>query len=75
MRRTSFLGATALGTVAALHAAWGLGSPWPMATPAELADVAAGNDHVPDPAACFAVAGALTAAAALVAGAGGQSFV
>jgi hypothetical protein len=46
-----------------------------MATKEELADVAAGNDRVPNPAACFVVAGALTTAAALVAGAGGQTFV
>lgn len=73
--QTPLLGAAALASIAALHAAWGLGSSWPMATRAELAEVAAGNDLVPDPAACFAVAGALTAAAALVAGAGGDSFI
>ncbi len=64
----AFVGAAGLATAAGLHVAWGLGSPWPMATPEELADVVAGNDRVPDPAACFVVAGALGIAAARLLG-------
>lgn len=58
---------TLLG-IAGLHAAWGRGSPFPFATTAELTDAVVGNDVVPSPPACYAVAGLLTVSAAAVAG-------
>ena len=54
--------------LAALHAAWGAGSAWPLADRAALAEVVIGGPDVPSPAACYAVSGALVTAAALVAG-------
>ncbi|GAA2837327.1 DUF3995 domain-containing protein [Kitasatospora sp. CM 4170] len=55
-----------LAGVGVLHAVWAV-SPWPMRTPAELADAVVGRgDEMPPPAACLAVAGALGAAAYLV---------
>ena len=58
----------ALVGLAGLHAAWGLGSTWPLPDRAALADAAVGTADVPPPAACFAVAAALGLAAALVDG-------
>ena len=60
--------ATVLGALAVLHAAWGRGSTFPFAEPAELSDAVVGRPgQAPPPAAaCFAVGGAL-AVAALVA--------
>jgi hypothetical protein len=58
---------TLLG-IAGLHVAWGRGSPFPFATTAELTDAVVGNDVVPSPAACYAVAGLLTVAAGATAG-------
>ena len=57
-----------LVTLAALHAAWGAGAAWPFPGRRELADAVIGAGEVPGPAACFAVSGALAAAATLVAG-------
>lgn len=62
------LTAGALAAVAVLHAAWARGSAFPFSTRAELAEAVVGADEVPGPAPCLAVAGALTVAAALVAG-------
>jgi hypothetical protein len=60
---------TLLG-IAGLHALWATGSPWPARDRDALADVVAGRagGAVPSAAACMAVAGLLTTAAALVAG-------
>lgn len=63
---------SALAALAALHALWGLGAAWPAADRERLAELVAGTEQVPAPAACFVVAGGLATAAALVAGAGGQ---
>jgi hypothetical protein len=62
--------ATALLGMAALHAAWGAGSSWPMADRAELSDAVLGSPGLQrgGAAACFAVAGTLGTGAALVAG-------
>lgn len=56
--------------IAGLHVIWATGSSWPLADAGELADVVAGKPagRAPSPAACLAVAGLLTTAAALVAG-------
>ena len=61
-----------LAGIGGLHALWGTGSAWPATDRAQLADAVAGTPEVPDAAACFAVAGVLGAAAAVVAGAGGR---
>ena len=58
--------ATLLG-LAGLHVAWGTGSSFPLPDRDALADAVVGRRSVPSPAACFAVAAALTVAAALVA--------
>jgi hypothetical protein len=63
---------SALIGVAGFHVLWGLGSAWPAADRCRLADSVAGTEEMPSARACFAVAGALGAAAALVAGAGEQ---
>jgi hypothetical protein len=60
--------AASLFGLAALHAAWGAGSAWPLADRDALADAVIGAAQVPPPAACFAVSGALAAAGTLVAG-------
>lgn len=57
-----------LAGIAGLHVGWGLGFTWPLRDTASLSDTVVGSDAVPPPAACFAVAGALGAAAALVSG-------
>ena len=57
----------ALGALAAFHVAWGRGSSFPFRDGDELADAVAGRRAVPPPSACFAVAGALSVAATLVA--------
>lgn len=59
---------SALAGVAAMHVAWGLGSTWPFPNATKLADTVVGSAVVPPPLACFAVAGALGVAAALVGG-------
>jgi Protein of unknown function (DUF3995) len=69
MRRAGPDAASAgLLVLAALHAAWGAGSAWPMADRQALADAVIGAQQVPPPAACFAVSAALASAGALVAG-------
>jgi hypothetical protein len=62
------LTAGALAGIAGLHVAWGRGSTFPFATTADLTDAVVGNDVVPSPGACYAVAGLLTVAAAATAG-------
>lgn len=59
--------ASALTGIAALHAAWGVGSSFPFPNRSELADTVAGRTAAPEPPECFAVAGLLTVAAGLVA--------
>jgi len=66
MRITTGATAAALSGLAGLHIAWGLGSPFPSANRTELADTVAGTKVVPSAPQCFAVAGALVGAAALV---------
>ncbi len=58
---------TLLG-IAGIHVAWGRGSTFPFATTADLTDAVVGNDVVPSPGACYAVAGLLTIAAGATAG-------
>lgn len=72
--RASTTAACFLAGLAGLHALWGTGSAWPASDRRRLAAVIAGTDDVPPAAACFAVAGALSVAAALVAGVGGGSL-
>ncbi|MFF7459310.1 DUF3995 domain-containing protein [Kitasatospora sp. NPDC008115] len=56
-----------LAVAGALHAVWTV-TPWPLRTPEEFADTVVGTgEGVPPAAACVAVAGALGAAAYLVA--------
>jgi hypothetical protein len=59
--------AATFASVGLLHVAWGFGSTFPMASATELADAVAGFDAVQPPVACFAVAGLLGVAGALVA--------
>ncbi len=56
------------GVAAAAHVAWGLRVTVPGVDAERMAEAVAGSGELPGPAACFAVAGALTAAAALVVG-------
>ena len=67
MRLTAPLTASVLAALSGFHLAWGLGSSFPFRSRAELADAVVGTSAVPPPSACFAVAGALAAGAALVA--------
>ena len=59
--------ATTLLALAGLHVLWGRGSSFPFSDRDDLADAVVGRSTVPPPGVCFAVAGALTVAAALVA--------
>lgn len=59
--------ATTLFALAGLHVVWGRGSTFPFADRDGLNAAIIGRTSTPPPSACFAVAGALTAAAALVA--------
>ena len=63
------LTAAALASAAALHIAWGRGSSLPYRSRAEMADRVVGSSQSPSPAACYAVATALGATAALAASA------
>jgi hypothetical protein len=60
--------AAAIGVAAAVHVAWGLKVEVPGVDGDRMAEAVVGSGPVPGPAACFAVAGALQAAAALVLG-------
>jgi hypothetical protein len=57
--------ASVLAALSALHLAWGLGASIPFRSRDELADAVVGTAAVPPPIACFAVASALAAGAAL----------
>ncbi len=59
---------TTLLGIGALHAMWGRGSTFPFTSRGELNDRVTGRDATPSAGACYAVAGLLTAAGALVAG-------
>jgi hypothetical protein len=63
---TSRLTTATLVALAALHVAWGRGSTFPFNRGTDLADTVVGTQTVPPPAACFSVAAALVAGAALV---------
>ncbi|MGZ9935519.1 DUF3995 domain-containing protein [Streptomyces sp. NC-S4] len=67
VRAAAVAAAGGLAAAAALHAVW-TRSPWPLSSPAELAEVVVGTgeDGLPSAAATAAVAGLLTAAAGLV---------
>jgi hypothetical protein len=67
-RASTRAAAAGLSGLAALHAAWGLGASWPLADRDALADAVIGRADVPPSGACWAVAGALGAAAAFVDG-------
>lgn len=56
-----------LAGIGVLHGVWGRGRSFPFADRATLADVVVGSTEVPSPGACFAVAGLLGTASALVA--------
>jgi Protein of unknown function (DUF3995) len=60
--------AAVLVGVGALHAMWGSGSTFPFADREQLNDTVIGRDATPSPAACYALAGLLVTAGALVAG-------
>jgi hypothetical protein len=70
MMRRPFAAATSatLLAIAALHAMWGRGSTFPFADRDQLNDTVVGRTATPSPAACYGVAGLLSAASALVAG-------
>ncbi len=66
--RTTRLASAGMTAIAGLHVVWATGSSWPLKDQAGLADKVAGRSSgsAPSAAACLAVAGLLTAAAALV---------
>ena len=69
---TSSLGrrqtAATLVGIGVLHAMWGRGSTFPFADREQLNDTVVGQDATPSPVACYAMAGLLVTAGALVAG-------
>lgn len=67
VRRSGYAASATLAAIAALHVAWGRGSPFPFRDRDRLADAVIGSTEVPPSAACYAVAVALVAASALVA--------
>ncbi|MGO9877181.1 MAG: DUF3995 domain-containing protein [Acidimicrobiia bacterium] len=66
VRASACLTSATLAGIAAVHVAWGLGSPFPFASREDLADAVIGSRAVPSAHACYAVAAALAAASALV---------
>lgn len=60
--------AATLFGIGALHILWGRGSTFPFASRGDLNETVIGRDATPSAGACYAVAGLLTAAGALVAG-------
>lgn len=66
-RTAADLASVTMLAIGALHAIWATGSPWPARTRDGLAATVLGaHTAVPGPAACLAVTGALTGAAALL---------
>ena len=66
--RARVLTSLTLAGIGGLHVAWGRGSVFPFTSREELNDKVIGRQATPSPAACYAVAGLLTAASGLVAG-------
>jgi Protein of unknown function (DUF3995) len=54
--------------IGALHFAWGRGSTFPFSDREQLNDTVVGQETTPSPTMCYAMAGLLTTAGALVAG-------
>ncbi|MFJ9766333.1 DUF3995 domain-containing protein [Streptomyces erythrochromogenes] len=67
VRAAAVVAAGGLAAIAALHAVW-VRSPWPLGSPAELAEVVVGAEQeaLPSAAATAAVAGLLAAASGMV---------
>ncbi|MFE6910026.1 DUF3995 domain-containing protein [Streptomyces erythrochromogenes] len=67
VRAAAVVAAGGLAAAAALHAVW-IRSPWPLGSPAELAEVVVGTEQeaLPSAAATAAVAGLLAAASGMV---------
>jgi hypothetical protein len=68
MVRRAQLASAGLVGLAGLHVLWAGESSWPLHDKAILSDALIGHDRFPSPAACLAVGGGLSAAAAFVAG-------
>ena len=70
VKTSTRISAGGLLAIAGLHVAWAAGSSWPMGDRRILTDSVVGgpSDEPPSPAACLAVAGLLSTAAALVLG-------
>ncbi|MGA2925061.1 MAG: DUF3995 domain-containing protein [Solirubrobacteraceae bacterium] len=68
MERSTEFASAGLAGLAGLHAVWAAGSSWPFRDKATLSDAVIGHDRFPSAAACLAVAGALAAGSAFVAG-------
>jgi hypothetical protein len=68
MVRQAEFASAGLAGLAGLHVVWAAGSSWPLPEKASLSDAVIGHDKSPSPAACLAVAGALAAGSAFVAG-------
>ena len=58
--------AVALGSISAIHVLWGRGSTFPFSERSELNDQVVGQQVIPSPASCYAVAGMLAVAAVSV---------
>lgn len=71
-RTLRLVGAVGLFAVGSLHAAWAAGSPFPARSRTELARAVVGNDEMPHPVACAAVAALTLGTGIVVAGAGGE---
>jgi hypothetical protein len=67
-RASTGIASLSLASIAALHVLWATGSHWPSTNAGDAADSISGRATSPGPAACLAVAGLLSVAAALVAG-------
>ncbi|CAN5733623.1 hypothetical protein BH24ACT5_BH24ACT5_10600 [soil metagenome] len=65
-RAIGFGTAGGIAAAAFVHAAWARGSTWPRSSPDELARLVVGQGRAPSPAACWAVAGLLSAASLAV---------
>jgi hypothetical protein len=68
MERQAEIASAGLAGLAGLHVAWAAGSSWPSSDRATLSDAVIGHHKFPSPAAALAVAGALAAGSAFVAG-------
>ncbi len=68
MERSTEFASAGLAGLAGLQALWAAGSSWPLRDEATLSDAVIGHNQFPSAAACLAVAGALAAGSAFVAG-------